>query len=40
MTQVEDLLEKFTAELGITGQQFTRACALLQTSKAGQENEV
>ena len=38
--QVEGLLEKFTAELGISGDQFTHACSLLQTSKAGQENEV
>ena len=38
--QVEDLLEGFTTDLGITADQFTQACSQLQTSKAGQENEV
>ena len=38
--QVEDLLESFTSDLGISGDQFTHACSQMLTSKVGQDNEV
>lgn len=38
-TLVENLLESFTSDLGISGDQFTHACSQMLTSKIGQDNE-
>ena len=37
---MEELLEGFTTEIGITADQFMQSCTQLMGSQAGQDNEV